>query len=161
MYKLVAFVFCLWLWLPSGQAHAQTKPPKQVVLEIQVAAADRPVLRQYTYTALLPDSARALNEAQALVYKLQQDAYLLASVDSVFLRQDTLHAKLHLGHRYEWAALRNGNMSEGILVESGFREKFYRNIPFKPAEYVNLQQRILDYAERNGYPFASVWLDSI
>ncbi|GAB3202970.1 hypothetical protein GCM10027293_31010 [Pontibacter aydingkolensis] len=103
----------------------------------------------------------ASKEAKALVYQLQQDAYLLASADSLYLRRDTLHVKLHLGQRFEWAQLRNGNLSEGILIESGFREKFYRDTPFKPAEYVKLQQRILDYAERNGYPFASVWLDSM
>ncbi|WP_240676066.1 BamA/TamA family outer membrane protein [Botryobacter ruber] len=143
------------------QAHAQTKPAKQVALKVHVAADDKAALQQVSYTALLPDSAKAVQEARSLVYRLQQEAYLLASADSMYLRQDTLHVKLYIGGRYEWAALRNGNLSEGILVESGFREKFYRDVPFKPAEYVKLQQRILDYAERNGYPFATVWLDSV
>ncbi len=161
MYKLVALVLCCLLWLPLRQAHAQTKPAKQVALKVHVAADDKAALQQVSYTALLPDSAKAVQEARSLVYRLQQEAYLLASADSMYLRQDTLHVKLYIGGRYEWAALRNGNLSEGILVESGFREKFYRDVPFKPAEYVKLQQRILDYAERNGYPFATVWLDSV
>ncbi|GHA65392.1 hypothetical protein GCM10007389_17770 [Pontibacter akesuensis] len=159
------------------QVHAQTatspppppkvqlvKPQERAKVQLSVKplnAAGKQVLKQYNFRTSLPDSAEALKEVQALVYRLQQDTYLLASADSLYLRGDTLHVKLHVGQPFVWAQLRNGNLSEGILVESGFRDKFYRNTPFKPAEYVKLQQRILNYAERSGYPFASVWLDSV
>ncbi|MFD2246833.1 BamA/OMP85 family outer membrane protein [Pontibacter ruber] len=167
MYKIAALVWCLYLWLPLVQA--QDKPLLQVLqpvqakvaLRVYTSAQDQQVLRQYNYRTQLPDTLEARKEVQALVQKLQQDAFLLTSADSSFNRGDTLHVKLHIGNRYDWAELRNGNLSEGILIESGFREKFYRNVPFKPAEYVKLQQRILDFAERSGYPFASVWLDSV
>jgi translocation and assembly module TamA len=175
MYKIAALVWCLFVWLP--QVQAQEKPPLPVQqaqppvpkmeraatirLLLQASATDRYALRQYNYRTQHTDSLEAHKELTALVHRLHQDAYLLASADSTYMRGDTLHVKLHVGKRYDWAELRNGNMSEGVLVESGFREKFYRNTPFKPAEYARLQQRILDYAERNGYPFASVWLDSI
>jgi len=182
MYKIAAFLFCFLLWLPlvqaqSGQAPTEEplqtppqvrQPPQpvkalpKITLAVQATEAQgKQVLRQYNYRNLLPDAAEAHKELKALVYRLQQDAYLLASADSSFLRNDTLHVKLYIGQAFTWARLRNGNLSEGILVEAGFREKFYHQAPFKPAEYVKLQQRILDYAERNGYPFASVWLDSI
>ncbi|WP_461490979.1 BamA/TamA family outer membrane protein [Pontibacter sp. HJ8] len=169
MYKIAALVWCLLVWLPLVQA--QEKPQVQVpppvvlqakaALKVHAAGPDRQVLRQYNYRTQLPDTVEAQKEVRALVQRLHQDAYLLASADSSYKRGDTLHVKLHIGNRFDWAELRNGNLSEGILVESGFREKFYRNTPFNPAEYVRLQQRILDYAERSGYPFASVWLDSI
>ena len=163
MYKIAAVVLSLLLWVPLVQAQKQPVATQRarVTLNVQTAPEAAPLLRDYTFRAAFPDSAEAVKEAKALVYRLQQDGYLLASADSLYLRRDTLHVKLHLGQRYEWAQLRNGNLSEGVLIESGFREKFYRDVPFKPAEYVRLQQRILNYAERNGYPFASVWLDSI
>ncbi|MBW7467079.1 outer membrane protein assembly factor BamA [Pontibacter aydingkolensis] len=162
MYKIAAVVLYLLLCLPQVQAQTQsaTLRPK-VILRVHALPKDALLLRSYTFRSAHADSVEASKEAKALVYQLQQDAYLLASADSLYLRRDTLHVKLHLGQRFEWAQLRNGNLSEGILIESGFREKFYRDTPFKPAEYVKLQQRILDYAERNGYPFASVWLDSM
>lgn len=87
------------------------------------------VLRQYNYRNALPDSLEAQNEVKNLVYRLQQDAYLLASADTSYLRNDTLHVKLYIGQPFAWAQLRNGNLSEGILVESGFREKFYHEAP--------------------------------
>ncbi len=159
MYKIAAVVLCLLLWLPCA---AQTQAPVKVAVKFYTLSdAEKQVLQQYKPQPAAADSAAAVQQVQELVYKLQQDAFLLASADSLYLLQDTLHVKLHIGQRFEYASLRNGNLSEGILVESGFREKFYNNVPFKPAEYVRLQQRILDYAERNGYPFTSVWLDSI
>ena len=163
MYKIALVVLSLLLWLPHVQAQKQpvATPRAKIILHVQLLPHEQPLLQNYTYRSALPDSAEAGKEAKVLVYQLQQDGYLLASADSLYLRRDTLHVKLHLGQRYEWAQLRNGNLSEGVLIESGFREKFYRDVPFKPAEYVKLQQRILNYAERNGYPFASVWLDSV
>jgi len=168
MYKIVAVVWCLILCLPvvaQVQESAQLSNPvpaqRKVALRFYTSDEDKQTLGKYNYTAILPDSAVARQEVQTLIYQLQQDAFLLASADSLYLRHDTLHVKLSIGQEFKWAQLRNGNLSEGILVESGFREKFYHNMAFKPAEYVKLQQRILDYAERNGYPFASVWLDSI
>ncbi|WP_233555592.1 BamA/TamA family outer membrane protein [Pontibacter oryzae] len=168
MYKIAAFLLCLLLWLPFVQA--QELPPVKVQQtksqRVQLAvkatdAAGRQVLSQYNFRQAQPDSAEALKEVRALVYRLQEDAFLLASADSLYFSQDTLHVKLHVGQPFEWAQLRNGNLSEGVLVESGFREKFYHNTPFKPSDFVRLQQRILYYAERNGYPFATVWLDSV
>ncbi|MBB6609675.1 BamA/TamA family outer membrane protein [Pontibacter sp. Tf4] len=162
MYKIAAVVWCLLLWLPFAQAQTQPVAPQpKVILKLHTTPQDAPRLRGYSYQSTHPDSVTAAKEVKALVYQMQQDAYLLTSADSLFLRNDTLHVKLYIGNRFEYARLRNGNLSEGILIESGFREKFYRDVPFKPAEYVKLQQRILDYAERNGYPFASVWLDTI
>ena len=171
MYKIAVLVWCLFVWLPLVQAQETPPVPPQpvpkpvvqakAVLQVHTSGPDRQVLRQYNYPSQLADTVEARKEMRALVHRLHQDAYLLASADSSYKRGDTLHVKLHIGNRFDWAELRNGNMSEGILVESGFREKFYRSAPFKPAEYVKLQQRILDYAERNGYPFASVWLDSV
>ncbi|QCR23916.1 BamA/TamA family outer membrane protein [Pontibacter sp. SGAir0037] len=168
MYKIAALVCLLLLQVPFAWAQEEkvleqvaVQRNSKVALRFSFSDEDNQVLRQYTYKPVLPDAATAKNEVQALVYQLQQDAYLTASADSMFIRQDTLHVKLHIGNLFELAELRNGNLSEGILVESGFREKFYRNIPFKPAEYVRLQQRILSYAEQNGYPFASVRLDSV
>ncbi|MCX2740664.1 BamA/OMP85 family outer membrane protein [Pontibacter anaerobius] len=186
MYKIAAFLFCLMLCQPRVRAQ-EVQPPAPVKQEqakkpevkqpekadkappanrvqLSVKALDaggKQVLRQYNFRQSLPDSAEAVKEVRELVYRLQQDAFLLASADSLYLARDTLHVKLHVGQPFEWAQLRNGNLSEGLLVEAGFREKFYNNVPFKPAEFVKLQQRILDYAERNGYPFANVWLDSV
>lgn len=164
MYKIAALVWCLFLFYVSSGAAQEGPTPvaaAQVILRFHTFEGDKQVLRQYNFRPAHPDTISAKKEIQALVYRLHQDAYLLASADSMYILTDSLHVKLHIGDRFDLAELRNGNLSEGILLESGFREKLYRQIPFKPAEYVKLQQRILNYAERSGYPFSSVWLDFI
>ena len=65
------------------------------------------------------------------------------------------------GEQYKWATLRKGNVDEGILSEVGYREKLFKGKPLYFKDVRKLQEKILAYCENNGYPFASVKLDSI
>ena len=69
--------------------------------------------------------------------------------------------RLYVGEQFRWAYLRNGNLGDGLLTRAGYREKLYRGTPFVPADWVRLQERILIEAENQGFPFATVGLDSI
>jgi translocation and assembly module TamA len=136
------------------QAH-----PRLLVLETE--AADRPVLRRYKVRASVPDSLSALREVRELVLGLQGDSYLTASADELHWSRDTVRVRLYVGEQFRWAYLRNGNLGDGLLTRAGYREKFFRHTPFVPADWVKLQERILTEAENQGFPFASVGLDSI
>ncbi|MCX6296044.1 MAG: BamA/TamA family outer membrane protein, partial [Bacteroidetes bacterium] len=50
---------------------------------------------------------------------------------------------------------------EGVLSEIGFREKLYDNKPIYYKSVKRVQEKLISYYENNGYPFASVKLDSI
>ena len=88
-------------------------------------------------------------------------AFAEASVDRLTRKDSTFFATLHVGPHYRWIALSNGNISPAILDGAGFRERLYRNKPFRYDQLRKLQEKLLDYAENHGYPFAKVWLDSI
>ncbi len=107
------------------------------------------------------DSLALLSELQRITLELQQNAYLEASFDTVAFQDSLAMAFLHLGPQYEWVALTDGNVGEAWLDQVGFRERMYRKKPFAYGEVARLQERLLDYAENNGFPFAKVWLDSI
>jgi len=92
---------------------------------------------------------------------LHLNAYLEASVDSLYYRDSTFFAFFHLGPKYEWAALKNGNVPDFMLDAIGYRERLYREKPFRMAQLLKLQERLLEYAENHGYPFTKVALDSI
>src|SRR5688572_8193927 len=117
MYKIAAVVLCLLLWLPRVQAQSQpdTAPQPKIILRVHTTSEDAPRLRGYTFSSTHPDSVEASKAVKELIYQMQQDAYLLTSADSLYLRNDTLHVKLFIGDRFEYASLRNGNLSEGIL----------------------------------------------
>jgi translocation and assembly module TamA len=163
MHYVVAFLGAMFLLAGPLRAQQKAPAPPKFTLAVQASAADEAVLKKYslkTKTAR-PDSLTTLRDLRTLVLQLQKDAYLTASVDTFYFQDHTLHAQVFVGERYEWARLRNGNLGEGLLIKAGFREKFYRDTPLRPAEVARLQETILDHAENSGYPFASVRLDSI
>jgi outer membrane protein assembly factor BamA len=118
----------------------------QKYLEVPEAFADSLGVRQY-----VAEQLRGLHSA----------AFLEASVDDLVLQDSTFKARLRLGPAYEWVQLSNGDVPPQMLDAAGFRERLYRERPFRIDKLRELQEELLDYAENHGYPFAAVWLDSI
>ncbi len=130
-------------------------------LKLVAPAADQALLRRLRLPATVPDSLAARRAVRELVLALQANAYLLASADTVRWGRDTVRAHLYVGEAFRWAYLHNGNLGDGLLTRAGYREKFFRQTPWRPAEWVALQERVLSEAENQGYPFATVGLDSV
>ncbi len=126
-----------------------------------VVAAEQALLRSFRYHTRLPDSLGVVRELQQLLLAAHGASYLLATADSLTWQGDTLWAHLSLGNRYRWAYLHPGNVPEDMLIRSGFREKFFREKPFRYAQWHRLETSLLRYAEDNGYPFARLQLDSL
>ena len=113
------------------------------------------------YGTTFGDSLSMLQELQKLLFTLQEQAYLTASIDSIS-KSDSIHvAHLYVGKMYQWGKLLPGKIDEAFLSQVGFRERLYSNKPFSYKEVRELQENLLEYAENNGYPFAAVWLDEI
>jgi outer membrane protein assembly factor BamA len=72
-----------------------------------------------------------------------------------------LHVCLYVGPSYQWGNIRSGNAEEEMLNQIGFREKIYRNKIFHRDDLLRLSEKVLNYYENNGYPFASMHLDSL
>ena len=107
------------------------------------------------------DSLAVINRLSKVILDLHSQSYLEASVDSVFQFEKTFNAFVHIGAKYEWASLTNGNVEPAFLEQVGFRERLYSKKDFHYAEVLKLQESLLEYAENNGYPFASVKLGDI
>jgi outer membrane protein assembly factor BamA len=100
-------------------------------------------------------------ELQRVLSVCYDNAYLVAEYDSIVVDSLSTNAYLNFGAQYKWAMLKKGNVDEGVLSEIGFREKLYNNKPLKYKDVRKVRERIVRYYENNGYPFASVKLDSI
>jgi len=144
---------------PAAAPRRALAHPRTLLLEAE--AADQPVLRRYRVRAAVPDSLSALREVRDLVLGLQGDAYLTASADEMRWTRDTVRVRLYVGQPFRWAYLRNGNLGDGLLTRAGYREKLFRRSPFLPQDWARLQERILVEAENQGFPFATVGLDSV
>jgi outer membrane protein assembly factor BamA len=107
------------------------------------------------------DSAQK-RELQNIILRLNDNGYLSAKVDSS-RKIDSLHLKAWIttGEVYRWATIKAGNVTEDILSRSNFREKVFFGEPIYFRNVTRMQKRIVGWCENNGYPFASVKLDSL
>lgn len=103
-------------------------------------------------------------EVQNVLFALFDNAYLTAEIETrTVVETDTMNEIITIapGEPYQWASLRKGNVEEGILSEVGYREKLFAGKPLYFKDVRKIQEKILRYCENNGYPFASVKLDSV
>jgi translocation and assembly module TamA len=142
--------------LPAGRLPSRTR-----VLKFELEPAERALVRRLHPRATVPDSITALRTVRELVLALQADAYLTASADAMHWGRDTVRVRLYVGEQFRWAYLHNGNLGDGLLTRAGYREKFFRRTPWHPADWAALQERVLTEAENQGYPFATIGIDSL
>ncbi len=88
------------------------------------------------------------------------EGYLLASYDSIVTSGDKYKYYLNPNQRFKWVQLDRGNL-ENILASELFYAKKFDNQYLKYQKVAQLIESILLYYENNGYPFASVKLDSV
>ena len=108
-----------------------------------------------------PSELERQRALQEFLLDLYGEGYIAASIDSVARDSMQLYAYYTLGSKYFWALLKGGNVEEEILSSIGYREKLLKGKAFSIAAVKNIQEKILDYCENNGHPFAAVSLDSI
>ena len=117
--------------------------------------------KNINYTNKNQNSANLIQSLNKILLQLQDKGYLAASIDSLTVSDSLYTAHLYAGDVYEWASLENGNIPDVFLDKIGFKTRFYSGQPFHYRELKNLQEKLLSYAENNGFPFAQIWLDSI
>ncbi|MFA4852685.1 MAG: BamA/TamA family outer membrane protein [Bacteroidales bacterium] len=119
------------------------------------------ILKKYSYKKEFKDTLSRKEELNDLLYTLWQDGYMAASIDSLIKDSITILAYLNIGEKYLWVNLKKGNVENALLQEAGYKEKTFSGKPVDYRDVVKLNEKIIKYCENNGYPFASVRLDSI
>ena len=95
-----------------------------------------------------------------LISLLQRNGYLAASVDSVIKDSSKTIAWVHIGAQYKWGELKLDSGIVGELSAIELDRDFYRGGLVEPEKLVQLKEQVLNFYENNGFPFASVRLDS-
>jgi outer membrane protein assembly factor BamA len=103
----------------------------------------------------------AINYMNTIPKILVAKGYPAASVDSFWTEENAVHVVLYTGRKYQWVNLQTNLLEKPALNAAGFIEKNYLNKPVNFSQLSSIQQRLLNYYENNGYPFAKVYLDSI
>jgi len=150
-------LFVLLLGLFWSAIHLQSQ---NIYIEIQ-PTDDIPYNLNIPGHLTAEDSATTISKLKQLKSEILEKGYLTASFDSIQWRTDSVTAFLRFGQLYKWAFLRSGNIPEAYLSASRFREKMYTDKPFSPKAFARVIEGSLKFAENNGFPFATIRLDSL
>lgn len=142
------FLLLLPLWLPA-----------QYSVEIFPSDAFPPFIKKNP-TRELKDSISAIKFLQQFQLDLHAQAYLTAGYDSILFDGKKVKAYLYSGQLYSWAYLKKGNVGDVILSKTNFHARDYRKKPFSYKQLTKLENGIVRWSENNGFPFASIQLDS-
>lgn len=131
----------------------------QCRLEIRLSDGSQTLKKSDLPDSRQQDSAAAIVSLNRMLATFFDAGYLAATVDSLQGNRDSLVAYVSTGLVYRWRELKSGNLDEGMLAESGFRDRYFRNRPLKPGTITQWNRRILAYCENHGYPFARLRYD--
>ncbi|WP_186753863.1 BamA/TamA family outer membrane protein [Echinicola salinicaeni] len=92
---------------------------------------------------------------------LREEGFLM--VDTVCVREkgNSKEVVIETGQQYEWLYLSEGNIPQSILNRVGFNNRAFSRRPVNFENILFLIEAIIKEYENNGYPFASVKLDSV
>ncbi len=159
---LLPVLLCTGILLSIVNCQAQT--PKNALYQLQIHFVDKdsafnpqPLKLQTGF------ASRALCKTyiQSLPELLGSKGYPTASVDSIIETETFTTIHLFLGKQYQWIKLTPVGIEKAAMEESRFKEKDYTGKLLNIQQLLSLQQRVLNYYEKNGYPFAEIFLDSI
>jgi len=92
---------------------------------------------------------------------LQSKGYPTASIDSVWFDSTSAGVKLFVGESYKVADVKVKAADKKLLDQAGWNDRAINGKPLDAVQLKQMQERLLDYFENNGYPFAKIHLDSL
>lgn len=108
-----------------------------------------------------PHAVARRSYVDGLKQKLQQQGYAGASIDEI--KEDSLgmEIRLYLGRRWTLGEIRMTEAQRRQMEAAGIRTTKGKQVGWDWKEWEGMQSRWIDYLENQGYPFASLGLDSI
>lgn len=107
------------------------------------------------------DDKAALIEKNKILQQLYNQSFLAASFDSIKSTAKKIELFYSPGSTYQWLKLRAGNLPVADRSIIDLNDRLFLNRPFNKKQLINLFERTVNHYENNGYPFASVRLDSV
>ncbi len=92
---------------------------------------------------------------------LALQGYATSSVDSIWVENNATHIQLFYGKKYNWVHFRTIGIDKNILEKAGYSDNDFKNKPFNIDEINTLKNKLIAVYQNNGYPFATIFLDSI
>ncbi|MBZ4188384.1 POTRA domain-containing protein [Niabella beijingensis] len=98
---------------------------------------------------------------EQLIPLLQARGFVTASVDSLRFDSTAAYMQLFAGVRYKWEHLTVGGESLKWLTQVGYDGQLFTGRSLDYTLLGDVQQRMLNYFENHGHPFARIYADAI
>lgn len=105
--------------------------------------------------------AELIQAINTIVPKYQEQGFLAASIDSIALHEQVYDIYYFIGRKYQWGTLSFDSIPAAYLVAANINPLQYTQRALNPKHIAQISERLLQYAENNGYPFAKVYLAQI
>lgn len=119
------------------------------------------VVNTLNYQKKFSSKKNALKEVENVIKTLHGKGYLLPEIDTIISDSLSVMVTVSENEMFKWVSLKAGNLNPTLASKIGISEKLYTNRAFNYKEVAKGFDKIISYYENNGYPFASVMLDSV
>ena len=158
--KLYSFVF-RFLLLLTGLLHYSEIRAQSYSLSLSLHPFENILLKRIKLPDKYEDSLFVVYKVNEVLQFARENGYLLAETSSFTWHNKVASVVITLNEPYKLAAISNGNIHPEMLQIAGFSESLFSNTRYNPRQLDELCTKILSAYENNGYPFASVFLDSV
>ncbi len=155
---LTTIIVAGFLTTADGQQKRENSYGLKYILVDKDSSFNQAALQLQTGFSNQPQSADYLPKIPGL---LALKGYPAASVDEVIIDSNFSLIRLYLGPVQYLVQLNTGRVEAAALENSGYIDKNYLNKPLNIHQLQAVKERLLNYYENTGYPFAGVSLDSI
>lgn len=118
-------------------------------------------IQQFNFKTIFETRESAESYINKLPQMLLGKGFPTASVDSVFYDSTDAKVKLYIGAKFQWATISTDSIEPYILENTGWSQKQFENKDIDFSRLRLQEQKIIEYFENSGYPFATVSLKNV
>lgn len=130
--------------------------PAQVYLKLDISGELPSVLNRKLPSVKQRDSITAAMELNRYLGDCFDLGYLEASYSEYSRHNDTIQVVLSPGKPYHWLHITTDTENARLISEAGFRDQRFEGKAVSPRQINNLNSKLLNWYENNGYPFAAI-----
>jgi hemolysin activation/secretion protein len=158
----IKFLFLLWIFSSHYFYGYSQKIYKVNFVVKDSSEKDTKWLKKlFNETETYRDTFSVHKKIENTLAEIRSNGYASASIDSVFSDSITTTTLIFVGEKYKWGNLRQGNVPADLLDGASFRKKIFYGKDLKYEQISGLFSKVLSNCENNGFPFATITLDSI
>ncbi len=113
------------------------------------------------YKPVVKDSSESKMIGNSVLNELYKMGYLIASIDSFYIREKVHQLYISKGAEIQWAQLKKGNFAEEALESIDFAPSIFESKVFNIKQLNKLFEKVITFYENRGYPFVSIQLKDV